>query len=304
MRYGWMPLPFVCQRFGEGSAAVSARRLRGSWITVMHRTTCTRFGAALALGLLISALSGGSIVAAGSAASYRGSIHPDQCLRVAASIGPTACTELNSITTLSSSTNPSRFGQPVTFTATITPDLKPTIHPTGAPIPTGTVDFTKGSRTLCAAVALDGTGAATCTYDGLVVGSHSVTATYGGDQEYGGSNDTLDQVVKKAGTHSIIGSSDRNSVVGESVTLSAFVFTARPGGGIPTGTFQFTIDGSTFMQPVALGADGRAFLPPLVFSKVGNHLVGGTYLGDANHRQSKPVRLLQIVGAAGASNPR
>jgi hypothetical protein len=71
---------------------------------------------------------------------------------------------------LASSSNPSVFGQSVTFTATLS----------GGDSPTGSVDFKEGSTTLAAAVALSAS-TAVFTTAGLSVGSHSISAFYSGD---------------------------------------------------------------------------------------------------------------------------
>lgn len=81
-------------------------------------------------------------------------------------------------TTLMSSTNPSTVGQPVTFTATITP--------LNAPAPTGTVTFFDGVTNIGSG-AVNGSGVATLTTSALASGSHSITATYSGDANYAGS---------------------------------------------------------------------------------------------------------------------
>lgn len=97
-------------------------------------------------------------------------------------------------TTLSSSQNPSRPGQSVTFTATVT----------GAS-PTGTVNFEDGGTTIsgCGAQTLS-TGSANCMTSGLVVGSHSITAVYSGDAANAGSaSPTLIQAVAAAPSVSI-----------------------------------------------------------------------------------------------------
>lgn len=72
-------------------------------------------------------------------------------------------------TALASSVNPAVVDQQVTFTATVTGSS-----------PTGTVTFFDSSVTLARA-ALDGSGRATFTTSKLVVGSHAITASYGGD---------------------------------------------------------------------------------------------------------------------------
>src|SRR5216117_4519761 len=83
-------------------------------------------------------------------------------------------------TLVSSSANPSLSGQSVTFTATVTAKSP------GAGTPTGTVTFKDGSSTLGTGT-LDGSGQAMFTISTLAVGSHSITARYGGDASFKGS---------------------------------------------------------------------------------------------------------------------
>src|SRR5207248_1967970 len=71
---------------------------------------------------------------------------------------------------LNSSTNPTVFGQSVTFTATVS-----AVAP-GAGTPTGTVTFKDGALTLNSSTINSGT--ATYTNSSLSVGSHSITAIY------------------------------------------------------------------------------------------------------------------------------
>jgi hypothetical protein len=94
-------------------------------------------------------------------------------------------------TSLSSSVNPSVTGQPVTYTATVSP------VPDG-----GTVGFQDGGADIggCAAVSVDTTtGQATCQVTYGSVGSHAITATYSGHGNYQGStSNTLTQQVNPA----------------------------------------------------------------------------------------------------------
>ena len=70
-------------------------------------------------------------------------------------------------TTLSSSSNPSQFGEPVIFTATVSSE---------GPTPTGKVIFKDGGTSLGKAI-LSG-GVATLTKSNLAIGNHSITAYY------------------------------------------------------------------------------------------------------------------------------
>jgi hypothetical protein len=96
----------------------------------------------------------------------------------------------NTSTSLSSSLNPSISGQSVTFTATVTSSATGT--------PTGSVTFKDGTTTL-------GTGAlssgiAKFTTSTLAVGTHSITAVYGGDAtSLGSTSAVLSQVVNSSG---------------------------------------------------------------------------------------------------------
>jgi Bacterial Ig-like domain (group 3)/FG-GAP-like repeat len=93
-------------------------------------------------------------------------------------------------TTLASSQNPSNFGQPVTFTATVTAP--------GGGTPTGTVSYFNGTREIGNS-NLNGSDVATLTTSALPEGTLSITATYSGDANFGTSTSpVLDQVVEGA----------------------------------------------------------------------------------------------------------
>ncbi len=104
-------------------------------------------------------------------------------------------------TTVVSSQNPSNYGQPVTFTATVAASFVPT----GAGSPSGTVSFFDGtsgnSPVICSGAAVSGSGTtvtATCTTNTLTVGNHTITAVYSGDSIYPSSSGTTGQTVNKA----------------------------------------------------------------------------------------------------------
>jgi hypothetical protein len=103
-------------------------------------------------------------------------------------------------TTLASSLNPSTFGTSVTFTAVVTATAP------GSGIPTGSVTFKDGSKTLMV-VSLDPTGTATYTTSTLAVGNHTISATYGGSTSYRSANPaSLTQVVNAAGNNHVVAS--------------------------------------------------------------------------------------------------
>ena len=93
-----------------------------------------------------------------------------------------------STTTVTSSPNPSTFGQQVTITATV--------GPAGPPAPTGTVGFTSNGTAIsgCTSVTLN-SGTAQCVTSSLSVGTDMIVATYSGDSNYSGSSGSVVQIV-------------------------------------------------------------------------------------------------------------
>ncbi|MGA7286985.1 MAG: Ig-like domain-containing protein, partial [Terriglobales bacterium] len=92
-------------------------------------------------------------------------------------------------TALSSSQNPSTYGQAVTFTAVVTP----------APPDGETVAFLKGSTTL--GTGSLSSGSASFSTSTLAAGTLSIKAKYSGDSTYAGStSNVVSQVVDKAST--------------------------------------------------------------------------------------------------------
>ncbi|HEV3116955.1 MAG TPA: Ig-like domain repeat protein, partial [Gemmataceae bacterium] len=92
-------------------------------------------------------------------------------------------------TAVSAAPASSVLGQPVTFTARVTAKTS------GSGTPTGTVDFvdtTTGAR--LGSKPLTG-GSAILTSSALIVGSHTVTATYSGDADFTGSSSTASSQV-------------------------------------------------------------------------------------------------------------
>lgn len=96
---------------------------------------------------------------------------------VASTNGTLTVTQASTTAALSTSPNPSTFGQSVTLTTIVSP-----VAP-GAGTPTGIVTFRDGAATLGTA-ALNSTDTATLTTSSLAAGTHSLTASYGGDANF------------------------------------------------------------------------------------------------------------------------
>lgn len=192
----------------------------------------------------------------------------------------TAVTKTATKTSLVSSLDPSIYGQSVTFTATVTAT---------SGTPTGTVTFKDGSSTTLGTVTLSA-GTAKYTTATLAVGTHSITAVYGGSTSFTSSTSGVaSQVVNQATTTTALVSSLNPSTHGQSVTFTATVkpqFTGTPG---ETVTFK---DGTTTLGTVALGGGVAKYTTTSLAT--GKHTISATYSGAPNFKTSS-ASLTQTV---------
>jgi hypothetical protein len=185
-------------------------------------------------------------------------------------------------TSVSSSLNPSTYGQSVTFTATVT---------SSGGTPPGTVTFKNGASTLGTGT-LSG-GKAAFAISTLAAGSNSITAVYGGSGSFLGSTSAvLTQTVKQAATSTSVVSGWNPSNFGGSVKFTATVTSST---GTPTGTVTFK-DGSTTLGTGALSS-GKATFSTLTLA-VGTHSITAVYTSTTDFGGSTSPVLTQTVNQA------
>ena len=210
------------------------------------------------------------------------------------STSPTLVQQVNQGSALSSSTtaltvspNPAASGTTVTFTAQVS---------TGSGTPTGTVTFRDGG-TPVGTVAVNGAGTATFTTNSLTAGSHSITATYGGDATYTGSTSSPVALVVNGGgggggsisTNTTLSSSANPAVFGQPLTFTASVTASA---GTPTGLVTFR-NGGQAIGSVQL-AGGSATLVAASLG-VGSHSITAVYAGNATFASSTSSPLAQSM---------
>jgi len=192
-------------------------------------------------------------------------------------------------TALVSSASSSVYGQSVTLTATVSAATP------GSGTPTGSVTFMDGSTKLDTATLT--AGMASFKTSTLAVGSHSITAVYGGDGNFTASppSTALAQTVTQDATTTSLKSSASSSVYGQSVTFTAKVNPTAPGSGTPSGTVTF-YDGSVMIGTGTLGAaspDTATFTTSSLLA--GTHTITASYGGDSNFTASSPSTALTLT---------
>jgi PhoPQ-activated pathogenicity-related protein len=208
---------------------------------------------------------------------------------VDAQSAPVTFTVARAATTVAvaSSANPSIHKQSVTFTAVVT------AQPPGGGTPGGMVTFLDNERVLGTA-PLNGSGVATFTTSRLAPGSHTITASYGGDINFTGSTSAglMQKVTKKtsgaAGADALaVGTADMVRAFSESLGLSALplglthlrpiIVSIPPGGSTPAAAFVGAAVASRRARSVTPAGTGAAWLALLdrLFVSFGSGLATG-----------------------------
>jgi hypothetical protein len=268
-RPGGVPDAFVSKFNPSGTALVYSTYLGGSG---------SDYGYAIALDG-----SGNAYVAGGTSSTDFPTVNP---LQPANAGGSDAFVSkiANYIGTLVSSSNPSAFGQSVTFTATVTS--------LGSGTPTGTITFTYGGTTLCNAVTLSG-GTAACAYSALPGGTDLVIAAYSGDSNFNGGSVSLSQTVNQASTTLMLVSSLNPSGLDSPVTFTATITPQY--GGQATGTVTFK-NGFTALGSGAVSGNAASLTTSAL--AIGTHSITAVYSGDSNFTGSTSNVVSQVVTKA------
>lgn len=186
-------------------------------------------------------------------------------------------------TVLTSNPDSSVFGQAEMLTARVTP-----------PAAGGTVQFKLDGTTIGGPVALDATGRATFATNKMTVGTHTVSAVYGGNVNYWSSTDTCHQRVTKAASQTVVTSSGTPANRGTTVVFTATVTAVAPGSGTPAGNVQFRIDGVNVGVPVPLNHSGQAAYATRALP-VGKHSVSALYSGSVSFNASSSTVITQRI---------
>ena len=184
----------------------------------------------------------------------------------------------SSATSITSSLNPSNYGQAVIFTATVT---------STSGVPDGTVTFKNGSQGL-GTVTLSG-GQAQLSVSTVDAGANTVKAIYSGSSTFTTSQNSLQQVVVAAPTTVVLTASPNPASSGQAVTLTATVNCAT---ALPTGTVTIK-DGKTVLGTASV-VNGQAQFTTSTLS-TGTHSLNATFSGSQDFAKSNSASLQEII---------
>jgi len=187
-----------------------------------------------------------------------------------------------STTMLTTSNSPSLVGQPVTFTATVTSKY-------GA-IPDGELVTFYDSLKVLASVPLLG-GKATYNTSSMSPRTHSLKATYAGDNSHLRSTGFVQEIVNRYSTHTTLAATPNPSKYSSPVTLTAKV----------TGTSSTPLsgkvifhNGAAWFAAASVNADGVATVIRTTLP-LGSNSLTATYNGDAVNDLSSSPPVIHVV---------
>jgi len=178
-------------------------------------------------------------------------------------------------TSVTATPNPSAVGQAVTVSVAIKPAFAGT--------PTGTVSIADATGASCLATISPATGKWSCALMAkFAAGSDTITATYSGDSNFGGSFGAVSQTVNKANTVLTLATLP-NSAFGQPVIVTVAVASAF--GGVPTGAVAVSDStGASCSATLSLSSGtGQCSLVP---ATTGADTIAANYAGDSNFNGS------------------
>lgn len=186
---------------------------------------------------------------------------------------------------ISADTNPSLTLSPVTFTVTVTN--------AGASPATGMVSFTEGASLLGTA-AVDAAGRAVLTLPQMTAGSHSIAASYAGDDgNFPSASLALNEEVQLRSTLTTVTGSSTDPTNPQQVTLIAVI--KGQGSVPPSGTVSFT-NGAVTLGVAPVDATGVATITVL-FEQTSERLIA-SYSGDVSYAPSASSSTAIAAGEA------
>ena len=190
------------------------------------------------------------------------------------------CSTFNFDTALAqvvSSLNPSTWGQPVTWTVSVS-----AVSPASG-TPTGSVTFNDGGSTLGSVALVNGSAQFSSS---ITVGSHPITVAYSGDSNFATTTSSVLNQNVVGGSQVITFVGPGSGAAGSSSVLSA-------SGGLSGNPVVFTVDGSSGAGVCATsGTNGST----VSYTTVGSCVIDANQAGDGNYTAAQQVQQTITVG--------
>jgi len=178
------------------------------------------------------------------------------------------------------------YGQLVTLHA----QVRPWCDGCGAPLPTGTVDFSMEGTSVGSAMLYN---SATRTFaSDIAPGNHVVVANYSGDAGNAPSASSAAPLTVYPASTSVNLAAATSGSVGQALTAFATVLVQAPGGGVPGGEVVVT-DGIGDSCTIALPATSCSLAP----SAPGMLTLVAKYSGSGNHNPSTATSQVAVGGS-------
>ncbi len=191
-----------------------------------------------------------------------------------------------SVLLLTSSENPAKVYDAVTFTVAISET------PSGGTAPAGAIVFSADGSLLPNGTIAIANGSASYTTSLLAAGSHSISATYAGDaNDMPGKSNTLTEVVNAATSTTMLTTSNASVTLTTPVTFTATV--VGNNSSTPTGNVVFK-DGTTSIGTVAVNNLGVASFTTSTLA-AGSHSITAAYQGDQDYAASVSAPVTETV---------
>jgi Big-like domain-containing protein len=176
-------------------------------------------------------------------------------------------------TSITSSADPSEFGDTVTFTSTTS------VVAPGAGRPTGTVQFEDNGAPLGPPRTLDGSGQAALTTSDLPVGPHTIDAVYTSDvRDFDGSTGSVAQAVDRAAT-TLVYDGATTSDFDDPATLSARLVRTHGGAPIAGKTVKLTLASEACTATTDAAGEASCAITPS--EAAASYTVTAGFTGDA-----------------------
>jgi hypothetical protein len=188
-------------------------------------------------------------------------------------------------TVLTSSLNPSAFGQSVMFTAKVA-----AAGSTGSPA--GAVTFFDGTVVLGTGT-VSAAGNASFSTSSLALGTHTVTAVYGGSGNFSAStSNTVMQVVSPVGTSVVLSAAPNPANFGQTVTLTANVLNGVSAVAAASGSVVFA-DQNGVLWSAAIAGGTATFTTSSL--SIGTHKITASYAGGAGYAGAVSATVAEVI---------